>query len=165
MKLTQHSFVFGLVVALVTLVADQASKLWVVHALLSPEQPSISVLPFFQIVMVWNRGISFGMFAGLNQPLVLVGLSLLVVGILLVWLHKNTSPLLASALGMVIGGAVGNMGDRLHYGAVVDFLDFSLGEYHWPAFNIADSAIFIGVVLLTIHSMFIDTKSNAKEHA
>lgn len=165
MNLAKHSYALGLLVALATLVADQLSKWAIVHEILSPEHPVVEVFPFFRIVLVWNKGISFGMFSGLNQPLALVGISLLVVGILLVWLHKNESPLLAAALGLVIGGAVGNMWDRLHYGAVVDFLDFNLGEYHWPAFNIADSAIFIGVVLLSFHSMFSEPKSNAKEHA
>lgn len=156
-------FSMGLWVALATLAADQYSKWYLVKHLLSPERPVIEVASFFRVVMVWNHGISFGMFAALRQPVVLVGVSLLVVGILLVWLHKNDSKLVSAALGLVIGGAVGNMADRLHYGAVVDFLDFSLGSYHWPAFNVADSAIFIGVVLLSWHSMFIDRKTTQKD--
>ncbi|NCY26251.1 MAG: signal peptidase II, partial [Alphaproteobacteria bacterium] len=100
MTLSKHSYALGLVAALFTLVADQASKWWVVSGLLHPERPFIEVFSFFRIVMVWNRGISFGMFSALNQPIMLVGISLVVVGILLVWLHKNTSPLLALALGL-----------------------------------------------------------------
>lgn len=150
-----QGFIVGLVVALVVLVLDQLSKWLVVTRLVTPEQPVVEVFPFFHLVMVWNHGISFGMFAAFRQPMVLTAVSVIIVGILLIWLHKNTSMLLACALGLIIGGAVGNMWDRLHYGAVVDFLDFAIAGYHWPAFNIADSAIFIGVVLLSFSSMFM----------
>lgn len=153
----RHSFPVGLGMALVVLVLDQISKWAIVTRIITPEQPVVEVTPFFHLVMVWNHGISFGMFAAFRQPMVLTGLSVLIVGMLLIWLHKNSSLLLACALGCIIGGAVGNMWDRLHYGAVVDFLDFSLEGYHWPAFNIADSAIFIGVVLLSFSSMFMET--------
>ncbi|MBY0407312.1 MAG: signal peptidase II [Rickettsiales bacterium] len=152
----KHSFTLGLVVALAVMLADQASKWLIVSRVITPEAPVVEVLPFFRLVMVWNHGISFGMFAGAKQPLPLIGLSLLIVGVLLVWLHRNASVLVSLALGSIIGGAVGNMADRLHYGAVVDFLDVSLGSYHWPAFNLADSAIFIGVVLLSLSSMFME---------
>lgn len=160
-----HRFAFGLVVALVVLVLDQASKWWIVSRVITPETPVVEVWPpFFRLVMVWNHGISFGIFAGSRQPLPLIALALVIVGVLLVWLHRNGSVLLAFALGAVIGGAVGNMWDRLHYGAVVDFLDFSIAGYHWPAFNIADSAIFIGVVLLTFSSMFMETPRTPPQH-
>jgi len=137
----------------VTLALDQASKWLVMHRLLSPERPGIEVLPFFNIVMVWNQGISFGMLAGHNQPLILSVMSSAIVAVLLVWLFRNRSAQTAVALGFVIGGAVGNILDRLRFGAVADFLDFHMENYHWPAFNVADSAIFIGVVLLCIGSM------------
>ncbi len=152
----KHCFPLGLVVALLVLALDQGSKWLIVTKMVSPEAPVVEVFPFFHLVMVWNHGISFGMFAAFRQPMLLTALSVLIVGMLLIWLHKNTSGLVAGALGCVIGGAVGNMWDRLHYGAVVDFLDFNLMGYHWPAFNIADSSIFIGVVLLSLSSMFTD---------
>lgn len=159
----RHCYAFGLFVTLGVIFLDQWSKWWVVSMLLTPEAPILEVFPFFHIVLVWNHGISFGMFAAFRQPVILVGISLVVIGILLVWLHKNTSVLVSAGLGLVMGGAMGNVWDRLHYGAVVDFLDFSLGEYHWPAFNIADSAIFIGVVLLSFHSMFVDDRTTKKD--
>ena len=119
-----------------------------------PDHPVVEVTPFFNLVMVWNYGISFGMFAGSRQPAILIACSAIILGILAVWLYKNSSKLVACALGCVIGGAAGNVIDRLRFGAVADFLDFHIGPYHWPAFNIADSSIFIGVVLLCISSMF-----------
>ena len=152
----RHCFGLGLIMSLMVLALDQWSKWLIVTKLVTPDAPVVEVFPFFHIVMVWNHGISFGMFAAFRQPMLLTAFSVIIVGMLLIWLHKNTLPHMAVALGMVIGGAVGNMWDRLHYGAVVDFLDFNLEGYHWPAFNIADSAIFIGVVLLSLSSMFTD---------
>lgn len=145
----------ALALAVATLALDQFSKWLMLEKILSPEHPVIEVSSFFNVVLVWNSGVSFGMFAVLRQPLLLTGISVVIVGILLIWLMKNSSKLIAAALGCVIGGAVGNMIDRLRFGAVTDFLDFHLGHYHWPAFNIADSAIFIGVVLLFSSSMLI----------
>lgn len=160
---TTGGFVLGLLVALVTLAVDQWSKWYIINRVLSAEAPVYEVFPFFNLVMVWNHGISFGMFAAARQPLILIIVSIIVMGILLVWLHKSTSPWLSAALGLVIGGAMGNVWDRLKFGAVADFLDVYWGQYHWPAFNIADSAIFIGVVLLTLHTMFTDENSDQKE--
>lgn len=155
---TKHCFGIGLLVALLVVALDQWSKWKIVTSWITPEAPVIEIFPFFHLVMVWNHGISFGMFAAFRQPMMLTGLSLLIVGMLLIWLHKAGSNLMACALGFVIGGAVGNMWDRIHYGAVVDFLDFNLAGYHWPAFNVADSAIFIGVVLLSFSGMFTGDK-------
>ena len=139
--------------AIIAVSLDQISKWLILEKILSPERPFIETTSFFNIALVWNYGVSFGMFAGHRQPLLLTCLSILIVGILIVWLTRNTSKLVALALGCVIGGAIGNIIDRLRFGAVTDFLDFHLGNYHWPAFNIADSCIFIGVVLLCISSM------------
>lgn len=146
---------FGLLVAALMLTLDQASKIWFMAVLADTAQQVIEICPFFNLVMVWNKGISFGMFAGHNQPLALVALSAVIIVILLGWLYKNHSPLVAFALGSIIGGAIGNIIDRLRFGAVADFFDVHAGTWHWPAFNIADSAIFIGVVLLCAHSMLV----------
>lgn len=149
----------GLLIALVVLVCDQASK-WVILAevMIPPNHDIIEITSFFNLVLVWNYGVSFGMLASHRQPVFLTIMSMLIVGVLLVWLYRNTSPLVTYALGLVIGGALGNVIDRLRFEAVVDFLDFHLGEYHWPAFNIADSCIFIGVVLLCVSSMVMERK-------
>lgn len=122
---------------------------------------AIELTSFFNLVLVYNRGVSFGMFAGHNQPLLLVVISSAIVLVLLAWLFRNQALMVALAIGSIIGGALGNIVDRLRYGAVVDFLDFHLAGLHWPAFNIADSFVFIGVVVLCIYSMFFENK---KQH-
>lgn len=155
---SKRAFVFGLFMAAATLALDQFSK-WAMLELVGIEHnPPLELAPFFNIVMVWNHGISFGLFAGQRVPVALVASSLIITCILLGWLYKNASLLTAFALGCVIGGALGNVIDRLRFGAVVDFLDFHIGQYHWPAFNVADSTIFIGVVLLCAGSMFSGNK-------
>jgi len=145
------------VLALLALALDQFTKWLILSSLGDHNRPDIEITSFFNIVLVHNSGISFGMFAGERQPLLLTAVSVAVVITLLIWLAKNSSKLVAVALGGVIGGAIGNMIDRLRFGAVTDFLDFHLGAYHWPAFNIADTCIFIGVVLLCMGSMFTPT--------
>ncbi|MBO7454713.1 MAG: signal peptidase II [Alphaproteobacteria bacterium] len=127
-----------------TLLSDQLSKLLVVKNLRLGEL--VNIFPFFNIVHVQNRGVTFGLLSGTFQPVVLIALSLVVVWFLISYARKNENYRLPTSL--VIGGAVGNVIDRIAYGSVVDFLDFHLGSYHWPAFNIADSAIVIGVCLL-----------------
>jgi signal peptidase II len=147
----------GLSLAVAVALLDQASKLWLLSTMLPlpPGEQIIRVAPFFDIVLVWNRGVSFGLFnndTGLNA-IVFSLVAAIIVGFLLVWLKRARQPLVAAAIGLVIGGAVGNVADRLRFGAVVDFLDFHLAGWHWPAFNVADSAICIGVGLMLIDSL------------
>ena len=120
---------------------------------------SIEVLPFFNIVMVWNQGISFGLFNHDNGvgPFILMGISSVISLIFLIWLFRTTSKLQSFAIVLVIAGALGNVVDRARFGAVIDFLDFHVAGYHWPAFNVADSCICIGVFLLIIQSFFFET--------
>ena len=150
----KRCFLTGIILALLVIGLDRLSKLWLLDFFAGPNAHTVELLPFFNLVLVWNYGISFGMLAERPQPLLLTLASLLIVSILLIWLYKNTHFLTSLGLGLVIGGASGNIIDRLSFGAVVDFLDFHIGNYHWPAFNIADSCIFIGVVLLCVSSMF-----------
>jgi signal peptidase II len=157
-------FILAMALMLCVLALDQYSKWLILESLLIPPQHSPrAVCSFFNIVLVWNHGVSFGMFAQARQPLALIVLSVIISVILLIWLAKNTSLLTAWALGCVLGGAAGNVIDRVRYGAVVDFLDFHWGDYHWPAFNVADSCIFIGVVLLCSSSMFTPDQPKPKE--
>ncbi len=140
----------GLLLAFAVLAADQASKAWLI-ALMAEAGGPIPLSGFFNLVMVWNRGVSFGMFgAGELGPWPLVALSLAIAVGLAVWLRRSEGAWLAAALGAVIGGALGNVVDRVRLGAVADFFDFHLAGYHWPAFNIADMAIVggVGVMLL-----------------
>ena len=109
--------------------------------------------------MVWNRGVSFGMLNSIpNAPLVLSVLALCIVGFLFSWFLKTESKYIAVALSLVIAGAFGNIIDRMINGAVADFLDFHVSGYHWPAFNLADIYITIGIIMLII-SFFIVTEN------
>ncbi|MDP6706150.1 MAG: signal peptidase II, partial [Alphaproteobacteria bacterium] len=131
----------GLAVAVAILIADQLSKMWLI-GLLAVHERGIELTPFFDLVMVWNRGVSFGLFgaAGLG-PWPFVALAIAIVAAMLVWLWRVETRLLGLAIGAVVGGALGNTVDRIRFGAVADFFDFHLAGYHWPAFNLADSAI------------------------
>lgn len=131
---------------------------WIVSAPERLDFHRVEVLPFFNVVMVWNQGVSFGLF---NQdtnygPLMLVALALAISVGFGVWLFRSNSVLQMAGLSMVIGGAIGNVIDRLRFGAVMDFLDVHAFGYHWPAFNVADSAIVVGVVILMVHALFYD---------
>ena len=145
----------GLLLALVVFIADQILKLWMLDLVFDP--PRVLVMTsFFNLAPVWNRGVSFGMFSSQQDwmPLILSAVAVAISIGLVVWLRRAPSRLMALALGLVIGGAIGNVIDRLRYGAVVDFLDFHVMGYHWPAFNIADAAICIGVVLILWYELF-----------
>lgn len=118
----------------------------------------VDVTPFFNLVMVWNQGVSFGLF---NQgsafgPLILVAVSLMITIAFTLWLFKSTSRLQQSALVLIISGALGNMIDRLRFGAVIDFIDIHVAGHHWPAFNGADSFICIGVGILLLHTLYFE---------
>ncbi len=130
--------------------ADLASKWWLLYGLELGRRGAIEITPFFNLVLVWNRGISFGLFndGGVSGRWLLVALTAAIIIGLAVWLVRAQGRFLAIALGLVIGGAIGNMYDRIVYGAVRDFFDVHIGSHHWPAFNLADSAISVGVALL-----------------
>jgi len=131
---------------------------WIVNA---PERlsfTSIEALPFFNWVMVWNKGVSFGI---LNHdsnygPLFLILMALAVSIWFTIWLTKTENRMQALGLAMVIGGALGNIIDRIRFGAVMDFLDFHIAGFHYPAFNVADSCIVVGVIILMAHALFFD---------
>ena len=144
----------GLIVAAVIFAADLLSKP-ILLDLMAANPGGIRVTPFFNLVMVWNRGVSFGLLSG-DAPmrvLLLVALALGIIVWLGFWLWRTPYRFTAAALGLVIGGAFGNIVDRLRFGAVADFFDFHFAGWHWPAFNIADSSIVIGVALLVLDSL------------
>ena len=146
------------------LVLDQASKAWLIGLLEAREFRGIEVTGFFNLVMVWNRGVSFGMLATGEETMrwLLTALALVISAGLVWWLRRQSHRLAVVAIGLVIGGAVGNAIDRIVYGAVADFFDVHVAGWSWPAFNVADSAITVGVLLLLLDA-FRTPKAAAKK--
>jgi signal peptidase II len=156
-------FITALLLALVLLVADQWSKEFIMEMVMAAPRFHIQVTDFFNLVVVWNYGISFGMLAGHVPAIALILLSLVIIAVLIHWLGQSDSWMVTLSIGAVIGGAVGNIIDRIRFGAVFDFLDFHLNGWHWPAFNIADASIFMGVVVLCAHSIFFERLNQPKD--
>ncbi len=146
----------GLIVSAAVLIVDGLTKWWIVSNVMQPPRV-IEVTSFLNLVMGWNFGISFGFLnstPGLSEwllPMVVV----VITAALGVWLYRTDRLRPALALGLIIGGALGNLVDRLRFGAVADFLDFHAFGVHWPAFNAADSAITVGAVVLILDSLFV----------
>jgi signal peptidase II len=158
----------GLLAAAVVLAADQASKWWILEVIHLPEVGQIVLLPVLNLTMVWNRGVTFGLLNGFGQwsSLALAGVALAVVAALGVWLRRAESTLVAVALGVIAGGAVSNVIDRLRFGAVVDFIHAHAGGWSWYVFNVADAAIVCGVAALVLESLLPRTgKSRSPEDA
>ena len=145
----------ALALMVVTLVVDQISKELVLGYLLKTGAVVSVIDGFFRLVVVWNRGVSFGMLGGDRAlpPWVLSAVAVAVCIALFIWLRRSDRPLHGWGIGLVIGGAIGNVVDRARWGAVFDFADFYVGQGHWPAFNVADSAIVVGVGLMLIDSL------------
>ncbi|MEM8553165.1 MAG: signal peptidase II [Pseudomonadota bacterium] len=143
-----------LTVLVAIFVADQITKLWVLHGADFSAGP-IPALPFMDITLVWNRGISYGLFQteGVGRW-VLVGVTMAGTGALTVWLLRTRHTLLRFALAAIVGGAAGNLVDRVAYGAVVDFVHLHAYGWSWYVFNIADAAIVMGVLVLLWDSLF-----------
>lgn len=152
---TKKLFFIGVFIAVLTAALDLWTKDLVFTILDNKaseaglEFAEISVLSFFSLIKVWNYGISFGMFNQLeNSQIIFCLIQGMISLVLLIWLFYNQNSHFTYALGLIIGGAWGNLTDRFMNGAVADFLDFHIASYHWPAFNLADSCVFIGVMIL-----------------
>lgn len=145
----------GIITGLAVLAADQASKWWILHRVDLPGLRQIVLLPVLNLTMVWNRGVTFGLLTGSGRwnALILSALAIAVVVALGIWLRRAESRLTAIALGAIAGGAVGNIADRLRFGAVVDFIDAHAGAWHWYVFNVADAAIVCGVAALLLDGL------------
>jgi signal peptidase II len=150
----------GLPVAAGILVADQASKWWILEVARLPEVghiPLIAAGPLgLDLTMVWNRGVTFGLLSGEGawHHIVLALLAAAIAGFLLRWMARAENRVTAVALGAVVGGAVGNVIDRVRFGAVVDFVDAHGWGWHWYVFNVADAAIVCGVLALVADALF-----------
>ena len=145
----------GVLTAAAVVVTDQASKAWMMDLLLEPHR-IIVIAPFFNLVPVWNKGISFGMMQAHESWAAwgLIGIALAITVTLSFWLATSRRPAEAVALGLIIGGALGNVADRVRFGAVFDFLDVHAAGWHWPAFNVADAGISVGAVSLIGLALF-----------
>ena len=145
----------GLATAIITFVADQLSKLWILFVVRLEDTGPWQLLPFMEFVMVWNRGISYGLFQQSSSVgrWALVVLSIAAAIWLSVWLRRSVRRLEAVGLGLIIGGALGNVIDRIVYGAVADFVHLHWGTFSWYVFNIADAAIVVGVAALLYDSL------------
>lgn len=153
---------WALLIVIFILIADQASKHYVLQIPDLSNQP-VDIFSFFRIVLVYNQGVSFGMFSQLESGrIILTGLAGVITVFVTYWLFTAKEKGVILALSFIIGGAIGNIIDRLRFGHVVDFLDFYIGSYHWPAFNIADSTIFLGVVYLCIEQFFFHNKEKTR---
>ena len=121
--------------------------------------PSVKITNFFNLVIVWNNGVSFGMFSNFaNAKYFIFLINILIIIYLFVWFFRNQKIYIDYALSFIIAGALGNLIDRAINGAVADFLDFHLFGYHWPAFNVADSAITVGVIFIIFDELFLSRK-------
>ena len=148
----------GIIAGLVTLVLDQATKLWLLYVFDIGRHGTVRVTPFFDLVLAWNIGISFGWLQNDNPAAqaALMAVKVLAVLALAIWMARSKTLMATIALGLIIGGAIGNGIDRLAYGAVVDFALFhvQIGEntFNWYVFNVADVAIVAGVMALLYDS-------------
>ena len=145
-----------LVLGLAALVfaVDQLHKYWMLNVYGINEKAPVSITSFFDLVMVWNKGVSYGLFTTHTQEW-LIALTLAIAVLLWIWACGAKRAIAAAAIGMVIGGALGNAFDRFARGAVADFFHFYYQQFSWYVFNIADIAIVAGVALLMYESLFI----------
>lgn len=150
-----RSLRIGIFLALAIIVADQTTKAFMLFAIMSPPRV-LSVTPFFNLRLGFNTGISFGLFSSNSQFVswALSAIAIVIVLGLIGLLYRSRHMGEIIGLGAAIGGALGNVIDRVRQGAVTDFLDFHVGDWHWPTFNLADTAITVGLVLFVISPVF-----------
>lgn len=162
---------YGLIIAAIIFALDQITKLTILFGLdfiksLSglPVEP-IEILPVFNVVMVWNPGISYGLFQAESefQRWLLVAFSVGVVALLIWWLRGIRDLRLAQAIGLIVGGAVGNVIDRIAYGKVADFFHLHAFGYSWYVFNVADTAIVFGVILMAADLLLVEWKNRSRD--
>jgi signal peptidase II len=157
----------GLIAALAVLILDQASKLWLLFVFELGRRGAVAITPFFDLVLAWNTGISYGWFSNQSETgqLVLMVIKGIAVVVLAIWMARSQTRLATVALGLIIGGAIGNAIDHFAYGAVADFALFHvrIGErtFNWYVFNLADVAIVAGVAALLYDSFLSQPAAKA----
>ncbi len=146
----------GAAAALLTLAVDQANKLWLIFVYGIERRQPVALTPFFDVVYAKNPGISYSLFSARTdlQRYALLAVTLAATAFLIAWLWRAQTKLVAAALGLIVGGALGNAYDRMAYGFVADFYHFHVGSFSWYVFNLADAAIVVGVGLLICDSLF-----------
>lgn len=150
---------------LFALAIDFASKWLILNIVMVPPR-TIELAPFFNLTLGFNTGISFGLFSEffLDRPLILAGIKIVIAAGLLIWAMRTENRVDTIGLGLIAGGAAGNVVDRMRQGAVTDFLDFHIGAWHWPTFNMADVVITAGAVLLIAGSLWPTRASASVQH-
>ncbi|MEH6629964.1 MAG: signal peptidase II [Halopseudomonas aestusnigri] len=159
----------ALILALVIAGLDQASKWFILLEVMDPPRV-IEVTGFFNLVLTYNTGVSFGLFGSESEwrPFILSGVAVAIVTGLFVWLSKEPTKMIALSVGLISGGAIGNVIDRFVHIGVLDFLSFSISWLPmrmfnpWPAFNLADSIIFVGVLVLLYDGLFLTPSKGNK---
>ncbi len=138
-----RKFYYALIIASLIIVTDQITK-YLVNSSISPLD-SVKIFPFLHLVHVRNKGAAFGMFSGIGSDFFIVVSVIAIIIVLLLLLKSKESYV---GLSLILGGAIGNLIDRVSFGYVLDFMDFSIDKYHWPAFNVADSALTVGITIV-----------------
>ncbi len=148
-----------LLIAIFIVVSDQVLKLIISKEVFLGGHESIEIFSFFSLVFVRNTGISFGLFndGGEIQRWLMTSFAVLIGLVILVWAMLSNRKVFRMALALIAGGAFGNAIDRMYFGGVIDFMDFYIYDFHWPAFNLADSSISVGVILLLMEG-FLDKR-------
>jgi len=154
----------GLAFAVFSLLADQVHKWWMLNVYDMEARGQVTVAPFLDLVMIWNPGISYGLFpqGSLTGRMILIGIAIAAVVGLSIWLSQVHTKIGAAGIGFIIGGAIGNAIDRALYGAVADFFSLHAYGFHWYVFNIADLAIVAGVIGLLYESLIDSHKKVSK---
>lgn len=148
----------GAIVTIATVAGDQASKLYLLFGYDLPGRDSVHLGPFVTFTALWNKGISYGLFQQESAigRILLIGVSVAACIALAIWIARSGNRLLAVSLGLVLGGAIGNLVDRVAYGAVFDFVHLHAGSFSWYVFNVADAAIVFGVIGLIYDALVAD---------
>ncbi len=161
---TQRKYAFaGLSLALILFVIDQITK-YLVRGYVLDNGGSVEITGFFNLSYVWNEGVSFGMMQSQTHWEIwgLIAIAAAITALFAVILWRADRLITAMGCGTIIGGSIGNIVDRIQFGAVYDFLDFHAYGYHWPSFNVADSCVLIGIAIIAYDSLFLTPKSEQK---